>query len=126
MRSGDFNCQVTIEKRVTTQDASYGTPVVTWTPLVTSGGAAVRFAAEVEDEPPSRSEQIKSGLAMATQRAVVRLRWRNDVDSSMRVTIHRDTAVVYQIIGGPAQVGGRKQMLEMLVERYSTAGTAPA
>ena len=124
MRAGDFDCQVTIEKRSTTQDAKYGTQVVTWVPLVTSNGAAVRFWAQVEDEIPSRSESVRQGVAMSANRAVVRIRYRNDIDSSMRVTVHRDTAVLYQIVGGPAQVGGRKLMLEMVCERYSTSGTA--
>jgi SPP1 family predicted phage head-tail adaptor len=121
MRSGDFDCQITIERRVSTPDAKYGTPVVTWTNLITTGNG--RMWAQVEDEQPSRSEAIRSGLAMATNRAVVRIRYRNDIDSSMRVTVHRDTAVLYQIVGGPAQIGGRKQMLEFVIERYSTSGT---
>jgi SPP1 family predicted phage head-tail adaptor len=121
MRSGDFDCQITIERRVSTPDAKYGTPVVTWTNLITTGNG--RMWAQVEDEQPSRSEAVRSGVAMATNRAVVRIRYRNDIDSSMRVTVHRDTAVLYQIVGGPAQIGGRKQMLEMVLERYSTAGT---
>lgn len=121
MRSGDFDCQVTIERRVTTPDAKYGTPAVTWTPLITTGNG--RMWAQVEDEQPSRSEAVRSGLAMAANRATMRIRYRNDIDSTMRVTVHRDSAVVYQIIGGPAQIGGRKQMLEMVLERYSTSGT---
>jgi SPP1 family predicted phage head-tail adaptor len=121
VRSGDFDTQITIEKRTSTPDAKYGTPVVTWTNLITTGSG--RIWAQVEDEQPSRSESVRGGIAMATNRAVVRIRYRNDIDSSMRVTIHRDTAVLYQIVGGPAQVGGRKQMLEMVCERYSTAGT---
>jgi SPP1 family predicted phage head-tail adaptor len=117
MRSGDFDCQVTIEKRSTTQDAKYGTPVVTWVPLVT------RAWAQVEDEQPSRSEAVRAGVAMATNRTTLRMRYRNDIDSTMRVWVYRDTAVLYQIVAGPAQVGGRKQMIEMVLERYSTAGT---
>jgi head-tail adaptor len=51
------------------------------------------------------------------------MRYRDDIDSSMRITVHGDDAdTVYQIIGGPAQVTaeGRKTMIEVFCERYSS------
>lgn len=123
MRSGDYDTQVTIEKRVTTPDPTYGTPVVTWTALSTFNGG--RMWAHFEDEQPSRSESVRQGLAIAANRGLLRMRYRNDIDSTMRVWVHRDTAVLYQIIAGPAQLG-RKQEIEMVLEKYSTAGTPQA
>jgi len=38
----------------------------------------------------------------------------------MRVTVHRDTSVVYQIVAGPAFIGGRKDRIEMVIERATS------
>lgn len=101
----------------------YGTELVTWVPLVALPGSPVvaeRFYAEIQDALPSRSESVTQGLVVARNQTRLRMRWRDDVDSAMRVTIHEDTDRIMQIVGGPAQVGGRKQMIEMVLERYSS------
>lgn len=112
LRAGSLDTRVAIEYKAVTQDASYGTEVVTWTTLATVWG-------NVQDELPSKSEAVKNGLVIATKRARVRLRYRTDIDSSMRLIINRPTAETYQIIGGPA-VLGNKEGIELLVERYSS------
>ena len=120
-----YNRQVSFEKPVITNDPVYGSPVKTWTPLVAEAGSpavAERFWAEVQDALPSRSEAVRQGLEQARNQTRVRIRWRGDVTSDMRVWIHGDTDVLYQIVGGPAEIGGRKKALEMVLERYSTAG----
>jgi hypothetical protein len=38
----------------------------------------------------------------------------------MRVTLHGDSDVIYQIVGGPADIDGRKSMIEMVLEKYSS------
>jgi hypothetical protein len=38
----------------------------------------------------------------------------------MRVTVHGDSDVIYQIVGGPAEIGGRKEQVEMVLERFSS------
>jgi head-tail adaptor len=116
------NCQVTIEQKSVTQDPVFGTPIVTWVPLVGSGSPVVaeRFHAEVQDALPSRSEAVTQGLAVARNQTRLRMRWRDDIDSSMRVTVHKDSGVIYQIVGGPADIGGRKEHIEMVLERFSS------
>jgi SPP1 family predicted phage head-tail adaptor len=114
---------ITIEKKETTQDATYGTPIVTWVPLVALPGSPVvaeRFWAEVQDALPSRSEAVTQGLAVARNQTRLRMRWRDDINSSMRVTVHGDSDTVYQIVGGPADIDGRKSMIEMVLEKYSS------
>jgi head-tail adaptor len=61
---------------------------------------------------------------MASRQTRVRMRYRNDIDSSMRVTIHQDASVIYQIISGPVDVTseGRKRMIEFVCEKLSTVG----
>ena len=112
-RAGKFDRHVSIEYKTVERDASYGTEVVTWERL-----ELVR--AEVQDMLPSRSESVAQGLALARNQTRIRMRYRNDVTSDMRIVVHGDEDVVYQIIGGPAEVGGRKQMIEMVCERYSS------
>jgi len=123
MRAGKLTRQITIERKQVTQDANYGTEIVTWIPLVALPGSptiAERFSAEIMDTLPSRSEAVQSGLVMARNQSRLRMRWRDDVDSSMRVIVHGDSDVYYQIISGPVEFGGRKQEIEMVIERFSS------
>lgn len=112
--AGEQDVQVTIERPVSTPDPAFGSPVVTWTALF------VRQWAKIQDVLPSRSEFVTQGLTVARNQSRLRMRYREDIDSSMRVTVHRDSDVIYQIVGGPAQMGGRKERIEMVLERYSS------
>lgn len=123
MRAGQLDRWVTIEKKSVTRDPDFGTEVITWVPLVALPGSPVvaeRFRAEIQDALPSRSEAVTQGLAVARNQTRLRMRWRDDITSDMRVTVHGDTDVVYQIVGGPAQIEGRKERIEMVLERYSS------
>ncbi|HSW83539.1 MAG TPA: head-tail adaptor protein [Usitatibacter sp.] len=124
MNSGRYDQQITIEKP-TTVDGELGPQPGPWVPLVSLPGSptvAERFWAEMQDVMPSRSEAVKMGLAVARNQTRCRMPWRSDIDSSMRVTWHQDTDVVYQIVAGPADIGRRKEAIELMLERYSTAG----
>lgn len=123
MISGRMNRQITIEKKSVTLDSSYGTEIVAWVPLSLLPGSpevAERFWAEVQDILPSRSESIQDGLAVSRNQTRLRMRWRSDIDSSMRVTVHGDSDMIYQIVAGPVEMGGRKRMIEIVLERYSS------
>lgn len=123
MRSGQLNREISVYRKSVTQEQVYGTQVVVWVPLVAAPGSPVlpeRFAAEVQDVLPSRSESVRQGLALARNQVRLRMRWRNDIDSSMKIIVHGDTDVEYQIVGGPAEIGGRRVMLEMMLERYTS------
>jgi len=112
---------VTIEYPVITQDA-YGAAIKTWLPLVSIGSppVAVKLWAEVQDVLPSRSEAVRQGLDMARNQSRLRMRYRSDLTSDMRITLHQETDTIYNIVGGPAIIGGRKQMLEMVIEKFSS------
>jgi head-tail adaptor len=124
MKSGAMDRQIGVWRKSTTQDATYGTEIEALVPLVAAAGSPVvpeRWWAEVQDVMPSRSESIKQGLNISALPTRVRLRYRSDIDSSMLVDIYGDgDPVRYSIIGGPAAIGGRKQRIELLLERYST------
>lgn len=120
-----LNREITVERKVVTLDTVHGTDIVTWEPLSYLPGSpavAERYRAEIQDVLPSRSESVTQGLAVAKNQSRVRMRWRDDIDSSMRVTVHADSDVLYQIVAGPADFGGRKDRIEFVIEKYSTAG----
>lgn len=122
MRAGQLDRQITIERKQATVDPTYGTELITWVPLVAQAGSptvAQRFWAQVQDVLPSRSEVVTQGLAVARNQSRLRMRYRGDVTSDMRVTVHGATDVVMQIVGGPS-VLGRNEWLEMVLERYSS------
>lgn len=112
MQSGLMRHRCLIERKVTTPDPQYGNAVVSWVPVANAWCSADDFA-------PSRSEAIKNGLSLGVNQTIVRMRWRTDVDSSMRLTINRPAPTVYQIVGGPAELGNR-QGVEFVVEKYTS------
>lgn len=122
MTSGMFNRQITVEKKSVTKDSLYGTDIVSWIPLVALAGSPVvgaRFAAQVLDVLPSRSEAVQQGLELARNQTRIRVRYRGDINSDMRIVLHGDADVIYAIVGGPSTIG-RKEMIEMVCERYSS------
>ncbi len=115
MNAGAFVRTISIDYPVFEEDAGYGSRLVRWDRLTTC-------QAEVQDVMPSRSESVRDGLQQARNQTRVRMRWRDDIDSTMRVVLHGGGDVVYQIVGGPAEIGGRKNRLEMVIERYTSSG----
>lgn len=113
MQAGELDRLISIEYKATEKDPIYRTDVVNWVRLAT-------MHAQVQDALPSRSESVTQGLAVARNQVRVRIRYRADITSAMRVVLHGDSDVVYQIVGGPAEIGGRKRGLEMVLERYSS------
>ena len=108
----NMDTRVRVERKSISQDPTYGTDVVTWVPLAT-------VWAQVMDVLPSRqqAEQTRQQLQVATQRSRVRMRYRTDMDSSMRCVIG---GLMHHIVSGPAEVGGRHQLIEIVVEQYSS------
>lgn len=130
MRAGKMDRQCTVERLAVVGDAEYlppdpvyGTPRAVWRPLVYQPGSpsvAQRFWGEKQDSLPSRDENVTQGLAVARNQVRWRMRWRNDIDSSMRVTIHGAADELFQIVGGPAEIEGRKVRIELMLEKYSS------
>jgi len=103
----DTRCQ--IEYKSVTQDADYGNEVITWAALTT-------VWVEKQAILQSRSESISNNVAIATDKSRIRMRFREDVDSSMRFIIKSQT---YQIVSGPAELG-RREYIEFVIEKYSS------
>lgn len=112
MNVGPLDQRVTFESKSATQNADYGTEIITWTAF------AVVYA-NVQDTPPSRSESVRQGLAVARNQTRIRYRYRADIDSSMRVVIRGASDRVLQIIAGPAEIG-QHEYSEIVCESYSS------
>src|SRR3954469_14580531 len=107
--AGGLQRKILIEKKSVTRDAVYGSELVAWVPLSTVSGQPEWYWAEVQDVLPSRNESVTKGLPLGRNTTRIRMRWRADIDSTMRVKLRGDAAnVVLQIIGGPAEIEGRK------------------
>ncbi len=122
-RAASFDRQCTVEYEQTTPDPVYNTPTVTWLPLdgyePGSPQIAVRQWGRRKDVRPTRSEGVQQGLIVGRNQVGWFMRWRDDIDSSMRITLHEDRDTTYQIVAGPADYGGRKEEIEMVLERIT-------
>lgn len=107
----NLNNRCVIERKVITQDTVFGSEIITWT-LFQSAWC------DIQDVMPSRDERVKNDMAMSSVRSRIRLRYRTDIDSSMRFVIFRQDETIWNIIGGPG-VLGNKQWVEFLIERTS-------
>lgn len=107
----NLDTRVRIEQKSVAPDPIYGTDVVAWLPLCV-------VWAEVLDVLPSRqqAEQVRQVVQVATQRSRVRMRYRTDINATMRCIIGNNA---YQIVNGPAEIG-RHEYLELVIERMST------
>ena len=113
MLIGALDRQVTIEHKVSTPDPDYGTEVITWTKLAT-------VWANVQDALPSTAESVVQGLAVSKRQTRIRMRYRTDIDSSMRVIVHGPVDRLMQIVGGPAEIGQRLEGIEIMCEQFSS------
>lgn len=115
MDFGTLDQQALIEYRAAGQDSDYGTPNGAWTTLAT-------VRANFQDVLPSKAEQSGHGIRMLTRPCRVRIRYRTDVTSAMRITWVERSRVML-IVSGPAELG-RKEGLELMAEEYTTSGDA--
>ena len=96
----------------TVGQGDYGEPIQTWAVLAT-------VWANVQDDLPSKSEAVQQGLVVAKNRARIRFRYLSTVTSACRITVRGATDRVFQIIGGPAELG-KHEFMEVLGETASS------
>ena len=106
----NLNRRCIIEQRTATHDNAYGNEHTTWEKKAI-------VSCEVQDMLPSRSEALKSGVSIGAKQSRLRIRYRKDLNSSMRVIID---GVIYQIISDFAELANR-QYSECVIERYSSS-----
>ncbi|KHA64272.1 head-tail adaptor protein [Sphingomonas sp. Ant20] len=103
---------ITIEAPIA-DDSLDGAGSGTWKPVT-------KVWANLQDMLPSRGERLAGGINVASRPARVRMRYRTDIDSSMRFVLGTR---IMQITAGPAELGRRYRM-EFMVEDYTSAGNA--
>lgn len=103
----DRRCRV--EYPVKSKDTVHGSAVTTWT-------LKAVIWCNIQDVLPSRSEAVKNGLAIGAKQSRLRVRYRTDLDSSMRIVIDSN---IYQIITDFVEVG-KKEYSEAMIERYTS------
>lgn len=112
LAAGDLTTPVEIQQRVTTKNPTYGTRVEgPWTTIAT-------VWAQVQDMLPSRGEKVAEGIDIARRPARIRMYYRDDLTSEMRLKIDNR---VMKIVAGPAVLGNREG-IEVMAEERSTEG----
>ena len=112
MNIGPLDRRITFEYPSVTAD-EYGAPVTTWKTLAT-------VWANVQDVLPSRSEAVtQQVLSQSKNQTRIRFRYRADVNSAMRIVLRGATDRVFNIVGGPAEIG-RHEYMEIMCEVYAT------
>ena len=105
MNIGQMDKRINIERAFITQDG-YGAAVTTWMNFAT-------VWANKQDALPSRAESVIQGvLKQAANQTRFRFRYIEGLDSSMRI---EHDGVVYNIVGGPAEIGERLMYQEIMV-----------
>ena len=117
MGSRRMNQRVRIERPTTVDDGTYGPQPGPWETVAT-------VYAEVQDVLPSRAESAGQGLRMEARPARVRMGYRSDITSDMRLVLLDRGSRMLRIVSGPAELGFRER-IEIMGESYSTEGDAP-
>lgn len=116
MDAGKLNRRVTILQRTETQEQVYGTYELSWAELAT-------VWAEVQDMLPSRSDRLADGVSISSRPCRVRMRYRTDISSDMRLTVEGRSGT-WRIITQPAEIGNREG-IEIVAEQLTTEGREP-
>ena len=114
LKSGDLDRRITFEERQVVQNSTYGTNEGEWVEVAT-------VWAQVQDLLPSRSEGIESNIQIARRPCRIRIRYRSDITSAMRIDLDGRKL---RILSAPAELG-RREGIELLAEELTTEGTAP-
>ncbi|BBB65909.1 hypothetical protein UNDYM_1656 [Undibacterium sp. YM2] len=114
MNIGSLDRRCRVEYKQSGNDADYGSEVPNWALLGV-------FYCNVQDILPSKSSETTRGdkLQVNVSRTRIRMRYRTDINATMRIIIDRPNPVTYQIVTDPAEIG-KKDGIEFLVERYSS------
>ena len=110
LRAGQLNRKIRFERLDNAIDPNFGGSTQQWVPVVT-------VWAQVRDEISS-AETSEKGVRIGRQSARIRMRYRPDIHSAMRVVVLRPPERVLQIVAGPAELGQR-EALEILAEEFS-------
>lgn len=117
MRSGVLDRRITILAPTMVEVEGYGKQPGPYVPIV----KGERVPAQRQDMLPSNSESISNGLRIAYNESRLRIRYRKDIKSDMRIVMHDEDDRIYEISGGPSEIG-RREWIELTIKEYSTNG----
>jgi head-tail adaptor len=114
MRGGALDRRITFQRPAVVVDPVYGPQDSGWENV-----EPPRIPANKKDDLPGNTESVQNGLRLSNSPARIRIRYRDDITSDMRVIVHDENDRIYQISSTPAEIGRRK-WLEFTVARYSS------
>lgn len=115
MPAGKFNRLVRVERRVDEVDPEYGTTTTSWAAI------SPVSRANIQDVLPSKGEAASNGIDISRRPARVRMRWRTDIDATMRLVILDRGNMIMELVTEPAELGNR-EAIEFMVTEYSARG----
>lgn len=98
------------------EDEVYGPQPGAW---LQAPGLAPRTPAQVLDNLPGQDESVQGGLEMANRPARLRMRYQRGITSDMRVMLHDEADTLFEITGGPAEIG-RREWIEITIKAFSS------
>lgn len=112
MRAGQLTQRIRFERLDDATNPDFGDSTQQWVPVAT-------VWAQVQDVLPSRAETVQQNVEITSRPARIRIRWRPDLTSAMRIVVLGQYPRTMQIVSGPAELG-RRQWLEFMTEEFST------
>ncbi len=114
MNIGSLDTRCRVEGIVSSRDANYGSQVKTWALVGV-------YWCNVQDVLPSKSTEVTkdNSLRVNVKSTRLRMRYRTNIDASMRIIIERPDPVIYQIVGGPAELG-KRDGIELLLHEMTS------
>lgn len=110
MRIGNLDSRVRVEQKVVSNDADYGSEVITWVKYKEAW-------ASILDVTTKMQEETNSDLRLLKQPCRVQMRYDKNIDVTMRIVmLDRDDRVL-QIVSQPAEIG-RREAIEFMAENY--------
>lgn len=107
LQAGQLDRQVTIQRRAETRETALGSVQVTWPVLAT-------VWAQVVESSTASDEAMRAGVQTFARPSKVRIRWRSDIDTTMRIN---HGGQLLQILG-IAELG-RRQGLELACKEWA-------
>lgn len=115
MTPGALDRRITFRRQVVVDDEVYGPqPIDDWEVF-----GPPRIPAQVWDNLPGQSESVQNGLRIANRPARVRIRYMRGITSDMQVVVHNEVDEVFEISGGPAELG-RREWIELTIRKYTS------
>lgn len=116
MRGGQLDRRITIQRQQPVDDPIYGPqppgPNDPWLNF-----SPPRIPAQVQDDLPSKNERIDGAVQVQERPARVRIRYMRGITPDMRIVLHEETDTIFQIVGGPAEIG-RREWTEFTVKAF--------